>query len=83
MTLAKLMKVTAMLLVLGTVAFGSEPPVLHAVADEKMTDSNYGMFPDGRNCDFGKVPRGTPVKLSFRIVNTSNVTLTLTSIRIS
>ena len=79
MMLTKLTTVTAVLLVLGMVAFGSELPDRQTAADEKITEGK--MFPDGREYDFGKVKRGAPVKLEFRIVNTSDVTLTLISIR--
>ena len=68
----KLTTVTAVLLGLGTVAFGAGPPVRQ---DDKM-------FPDGRNYDFGKVKMGTPVKHALRIVNTSDVTLEMISVRV-
>ena len=64
--------VTALLLVLGTAAWGAGPPV-------RQYDK---MFPDGRSCDFGTVMRGPPVKLAFRFVNTANVTLEVISVRV-
>ncbi len=79
MILTKLTTVTAVLLVLGMVAFGSEPLSLPTPVDEKITEPK--MFPDGRDYDFGKVKRGPLVKHAFRIVNTSNVPLSLISIR--
>ena len=39
------------------------------------------MFPDGRDYDFGKVKRGTVIKHTFRIVNTSYVPLEIVSVR--
>ena len=81
MILTKLTTVTAVLLVLGMGASGSEPPVLQTPTHEKIIDLNYNMFPDGRDYDFGKVPRGVLVKLKFRIVNTSSVTLVIASVK--
>jgi Protein of unknown function (DUF1573) len=72
MMLTKSTTVTAVLLVLGTVAFGAGPPVRQ---DDKM-------FPDGRTYDFGKVKRGTPVKFTLRFVNTSDVTLEVSSVKV-
>ena len=39
-------------------------------------------FPDGVSYDFGKVLRGTQVKHTFRVVNTSSVPLQVVSLRI-
>ena len=58
---------------LGTVAFGAGPPVRH---DDKI-------FPDGRTYDFGKVKMGTPVKFTLRFVNTSDVTLEVSSVKVN
>ena len=66
------LKRTTVLLVLGLAALGAAPPVRQ---DDKM-------FPDGRNYDFGKVIRGMPVKHALRIVNTSDVTLEVVSVRV-
>ena len=83
MALTKLTTVMGVLLVLGLAAYGSEPPVFQRATDEEMTDLNYKMFPDGRDYDFGKVPRGALVKFAFRIVNTSDVTLTIADIKVN
>jgi hypothetical protein len=39
------------------------------------------MFPGGLEHDFGKVQSGTQAKHAFRVVNTSNVTLRIVSLR--
>jgi RNA polymerase sigma-70 factor (ECF subfamily) len=46
-------------------------------------ESPENKFPDGRKHDFGKVQRGALLKHTFRIVNTSDVPLQLTSVRVS
>ena len=66
----------AVLIALGMVAVGSGPPIRQAEADGKSGVKDK-MFPDGRDYDFGKVIRGTPVEHTFRIVNRSDVPLEL------
>ena len=78
MMLTKITTITA-ILISSMVAFGNEPPVLPTPAEEKITQPK--MFPDGRDYDFGKVKRGPRLKHAFRIVNTSNVPLSIISIR--
>ena len=43
----------------------------------------YERFPDGLIHDFGKVPTGTQCKRVFRIVNTSDASMRITSVRSS
>ena len=82
MMLAQRTTPTAVLLLLGGVAFGAGPSVpkteegVNNTAVEKVK-----MFPDGRTYNFGKAKRGTIVKHAFRIVNTSNVPLEILSLR--
>ena len=41
------------------------------------------MFPDGLTHDFGTVQRGTQLRHTFRVVNTSSVPLRIVSVRAS
>jgi len=52
-------------------------------AEDKEATKPVGWAPFGFVHDFGKVPRGTPCKHSFRIVNLSNVPLRIISLRMS
>jgi Protein of unknown function (DUF1573) len=62
---------------------------VQAVADRKPVNEKEPaekvdpMFPDGVMHDFGKVKRGTVVKCTFRIVNTSRVPMRILSVRAS
>jgi hypothetical protein len=47
----------------------------------KLAENADKMFPDGLEHDFGRVQRGTQAKHAFRVVNTSNVTLRVISLR--
>jgi hypothetical protein len=52
-------------------------------AEDKQATKPVGWAPFGFVHDFGKVPRGTPCKHSFCIVNLSNVPLRIISLRMS
>ncbi len=51
-------------------------------ANDKAEEAERRMFPDGTIHKFGKVQRGTVAKHSFRIVNTDNTTMEITSVRL-
>ena len=51
--------------------------------EQKEAKKKDSRFPEGRDYNFGKVRRGTSLKHAFRIVNTSDVPLRLTSVRVS
>ena len=52
-------------------------------SEDKQATKPVERAPFGFVYDFGKVPRGTPCKHSFRIVNLSNVPLRIISLRMS
>lgn len=52
-----------------------------AFAPAPVPRPSTSMFPDGRECDLGKVKHGTVVKHTFRIVNTSHVPLEILSVK--
>ena len=52
-----------------------------AFAPAPVPRPSTSMFPDGREYDLGKVKRGTIVKHTFRIVNTSYVPLEILSVK--
>jgi hypothetical protein len=67
-----------------TIPAAADKEKLSPARNDKERDARKDApFPDGRSHDFGKVKPSTKLKHTFRIVNTSDAVLALTSVRVS
>ena len=84
MKLAMITHLVATTLFFVHIAFPQDPSRTGG-GDEKCRTAKAGdkddRFPDGRNHDFGRVAKGTYCKFAFRIVNTADSPLEITSVR--